>query len=84
MTDSNLSVIYSGSTVTANLVCNYLESMGIQVFLMDNFQNSLNTGWAAPSTNTNVKVMVPQDQNKEAIVHLQDFFSGSEVKETEE
>ncbi|MGB0871177.1 MAG: hypothetical protein ACPG6V_01815 [Flavobacteriales bacterium] len=75
MTDSNLTVIYSGSNVTANLVCNYLESMGIEVYLMDSFQNSLNAGWVSP--NTSVKVMVPPDHSKDAIVHLKDFFSGS-------
>ncbi len=78
MTNSNLSVIYSGSVVTANLVCNYLESMNIQVFLMDSFQNSINTGWVAPTSTDNVKVMVPQDQTKEAIEHLKAFFSGGE------
>ena len=76
MTNPNLSVIYSGSVVTANLVCNYLESMDVQVFLMDSYQNSLNAGWVAPSASDNVKVMVPQDQTKEAIEHLKTFFSG--------
>ncbi len=76
MTNPNLSVIYSGSVVTANLVCNYLESMNIQVFLMDSFQNSLNAGWVAPNSSDSVKVMVSQDQTKEAIEHLKTFFSG--------
>lgn len=81
MTESNLTLIYAGSTVTGNLVYNYLESKDIQVFLIDSFQNSLNAGWASPSSNEKVKVMVIQEQSEEAIQHLKDFFSGGDNEE---
>lgn len=83
MTENNLTVIYAGSTVTGNLVYNYLESKEIQVFLIDGFQNSLNAGWASPNSNERVKVMVSNEHSQEAIKHLKDFFSGGEKRENE-